>query len=108
MALVKIFHNVFSDKEEIMSAFIIVNCTPKDSDKLQAYSKQVPDTLTEFSGQLLAKGPVEVLTGQFEHKVQVVLQFPDQAKAKAWFESKPYQALTELREAAMDASFQLI
>ncbi len=91
-----------------MTAYIIVGVTPKDADKLQQYGATVPPTLAKYSGEVLAKGAVEQLHGQFEYKVQVILAFPTRDDAYNWYHSEEYQALIPTRDQGMDSQFQLI
>ena len=91
-----------------MSAYIIVALDPTNSDKLEQYSAAVPATLAKFQGELLAKGPAEVLSGDEGRKVQVILSFPSRQQAYDWYHSEEYQALIPIRDAAMDADFKLI
>ena len=91
-----------------MSAYIIIGFTAKDTDKLQQYGASVPTTLAKYSGEILAKGPVEKLQGDFVHQVQVVITFPNREKALGWYNSDEYQALIPLRDEGMDSQFQLI
>jgi len=91
-----------------MAAFIIVGFTPKDTDKLQQYGASVPPTLAQFSGEVLTKGPVKKLQGDFAHKIQVVISFPNREKALGWYNSDDYQALIPIRDRGMDSQFQLI
>ena len=91
-----------------MTAYIIIGLTPKDAEKIQQYGTKVPPTLTKYSGQLLAKGPVEQLHGQFDHKLQVILAFPTRDDAYNWYHSEDYQALISTRDQGMDSQFQLI
>jgi uncharacterized protein (DUF1330 family) len=91
-----------------MAAYIIVGLTPKDAEKLQQYGASVPTTLAKYSGEVLAKGNVTQLHGQFEHKVQVILEFPSRDDAYSWYHSTDYQALISTRNQGMDSQFQLI
>jgi uncharacterized protein (DUF1330 family) len=91
-----------------MSAYISINFSPVDPEKLQQYGAAVPATLSNYSGEYVVKGPVELLCGQTEFKMQVILQFPSRAQALAWYNCAEYQALLPLRNAAMHAQFQLI
>ncbi len=47
-----------------MTALIIVDLTPKDKDKLSAYSEMSAETLVEYGGEFLGKGSIEVLHGE--------------------------------------------
>ncbi|GAA3917612.1 DUF1330 domain-containing protein [Litoribacillus peritrichatus] len=91
-----------------MSAYVIVGFTPKDKEKLQEYSASVPPTLAKFSGEMLAKGPIEHLHGDADHAMKVIVTFPSKDEAIAWYNSEEYQALIPTRDQGMDAKFQLI
>lgn len=91
-----------------MPAYITVGLTPTDADKLQQYGASVPPTLAKFSGEILVKGPVQILHGNFPHKVQVIISFPSREKALDWYNSDDYQALIPTRNQGMDSQFQLI
>jgi len=91
-----------------MTAYIIVGLTPKNADKLQHYGASVPPTLAKYSGEILVKGPVEQLHGQFDYKVQVIIAFPTREKAHDWYYSENYQALVSTRDLGMNSQFQLI
>jgi len=91
-----------------MAAYIIVGFSPKDVEKLQQYGASVQSTLAKFSGEVLIKGPVEQLHGEFDHKIQVILEFPSRDHAHNWYNSKEYQALISTRDQGMDSQFQLI
>merc|ERR1711881_230544 len=80
----------------------------KDPNKfVPEYAMKVPDTLTPFGGNFIGKAsahlPPEM---QFEkpvttfgdvHTLSFIIEFPDEAKAKGWFESAAYQALIPVR-----------
>ena len=91
-----------------MSAYIIVGTTPKDLDSLQQYGALVPATLAKYSGEILIKGPVEQLHGDFNYKAQVIIEFPSKDEALNWYNSDEYQALIAIRNKAMNSQFQLI
>ena len=91
-----------------MTAYIIVGLTAKDTEKLQRYGAGVPPTLAKYSGEVLVKGPVEQLHGQFDHKVQVILAFPSRENAYNWYHSEGYQALISTRDQGMDSQFHLV
>ena len=91
-----------------MASFLIVDFTPKDSDKLKRYGASVPETLAPFEGKVIARGEVHNLHGNEQHTHQVILSFPSSNDAKAWYQSPDYQALIELRNEGMDADFKLV
>jgi uncharacterized protein (DUF1330 family) len=90
-----------------MSAYVVVQATPKDPDKMQQYGAAAGPTLAAYGGKLAVGGPIETLYGECPHERMVVLEFPDAAAARKWYNSEEYQALMPLRKAAMDAVFVL-
>ncbi len=91
-----------------MSAFVVVQGTVTDPDKMQEYGAAAGPTVAAHGGELMARGPIEVLSGSSDHKISVVIRFPDAAKARAWYESAEYQALIPIRESALNSVFTLV
>jgi uncharacterized protein (DUF1330 family) len=91
-----------------MPAYITVNFTPTDEEKLRQYVAAVPATLVRYSGELLVRGMLEKLSGDTEYEMQVILAFPTREQATDWYHSPDYQALIPLRDAGMRSQFQLI
>ncbi|AZP11771.1 DUF1330 domain-containing protein [Undibacterium parvum] len=91
-----------------MPAYITVDFSPTDKEKLQEYGAAVPASLTKFSGEYLVKGPAEQLFGDTEFQMQVILTFPSRELALAWYHSPDYQTLVPLRNAAMRSEFRLV
>jgi uncharacterized protein (DUF1330 family) len=91
-----------------MPAYITVNFTPTDKEKLQQYISAVPATLARYSGEFLVRGIFETLSGNTDYEMQVILAFPTREQATGWYHSPDYQALIPLRDAGMRSLFQLI
>ena len=91
-----------------MSALIIVDLTPIDTEQLSHYSAQAAATLVPFGGEFIAKGPIEVLHGEAAHSTKVVIQFPDRDSAAGWYASDAYQALIPIRNKGMNSQFHLL
>lgn len=91
-----------------MTAYIIVDLTPIDSDKLQQYSALAAETLIPFGGEFLVKGPIELLHGASDLQTKVIIGFPDRDSASGWYHSTAYQAIISLRNQAMTSQFHLI
>lgn len=91
-----------------MPAYITVNFTPTDEDKLRQYIAAVPATLAKYNGEILVRGMLEKLSGNIDYEMQVILAFPTREQATGWFYSPDYQALIPLRDAGMRSQFQLI
>jgi len=91
-----------------MSIYITVGFNPTDKEQLQQYGASVPSSLAKYSGEILAKGPGEILHGTGRHSMQVIIAFPSRELATGWYNSDEYQALIPIRDAGMDADFVLI
>lgn len=91
-----------------MPAYITVNFSPTDEDKLRQYVAAVPATLAKYSGEFLVKGICETLSGNIHYEMQVILVFPTREQATGWYHSPDYQTLIPLRDAGMRSQFQLI
>ena len=91
-----------------MSAYVVVSLTPRDADKLKAYSAAAGPTVEQHGGRFVARGPVETLTGDSRHKIQAVIEFPSRDAALAWYNCADYQALIPLRNEGMDCDFTLV
>ena len=90
-----------------MSAYVVVHGTVKDADKMQEYGAGAGPTLAAHGGELVSRGPSEVLAGASPHQLLVVLKFPSRQNALDWYNSAAYQAVIPIREQAMDAVFVL-
>jgi uncharacterized protein (DUF1330 family) len=91
-----------------MTALIIVDLTPIDSEQLSQYSALAAKTLLGYQGEFIAKAPIEVLHGNSTHKVKVVIQFPDREKAESWYNSEEYQKIIPIRDKGMNSQFHLV
>jgi uncharacterized protein (DUF1330 family) len=91
-----------------MSAFVVVQGTVTDPDKMQEYGAAAGPTIAAHGGELMVRGPMEVLSGSSDHKISVVVRFADAASARNWYNSPEYQALIPTREAAFDSVFALV
>ena len=90
-----------------MTAYVIFNSTIKDMDKLKEYSASAGKIVAQHGGKFLAKGPAEILCGEAEHKLVVLLEFDSLDVAKGFYHSDEYQALIPIRDQGMDVIVQL-
>jgi uncharacterized protein (DUF1330 family) len=62
-----------------------------------AYLEQIDASLASFGGRFVIHGgDVELLEGAWPGHV-VVIEFPDRARARAWYRSPAYQSIVQLR-----------
>jgi len=92
-----------------MSAYIIVNIDVTDPEPYERYKSMAHATVTAYGGRYIVRGgPAERLEGSWEPKRVVVLEFPDAARAKAWWSSEEYRPAKALREASARSDMILV
>ena len=91
-----------------MSAYIVVEGTPRDKEALGRYGPPATASIKEFAGEVLAFGPWELIFGEGAYQNGMIVRFPDKDTALAWYNSPKYQAMLDIREAALDCRFRLV
>ena len=86
-----------------MTAYLIGHITIKDETLWQEYVAGVQGSLHPYVAKILFSGKLDqVLAGQHDHDLVVVIEFFDQSTLNSWFNSSKYQALIPLRDKAAD------
>ena len=87
-----------------MAAYIIVDSNVHNPDRMKDYADKVRGTMAAFGGKPIVSAPnPEVIEGEWSPQRIVVLEFPDAATARAWYDSPEYQEILQIRfEAAND------
>lgn len=84
-----------------MAAYMICTMTVHDPETYRRYTDVTPATLARHGGRFLTRGePVTTCEGEPFTQRMVILEFPDQASAQAWYDDPEYQAASEHRRAA--------
>ena len=92
-----------------MAAYLLVNIEITDPAGFDAYRKAVGATITAHGGRYLTRGgPTEVLEGDWVPKRVVILEFPDLARLKAWYNSPEYRPLMDIRKRTTKGDFVVI
>ena len=99
-----------------MTAYIVVDLTPNNADKMQEYGAAAAVTVAEHGGEFVVKGPITALNPEEnlnedqaeQYVTKVIIQFPDHDKALAWYNSDAYQAIIPTRKLAMKSQFHII
>lgn len=82
-----------------MSAYLFANVEVTDAAGYEQYRQRVSATIEAHGGRYVVRGgATEVLEGDWTPKRMVILEFPDMAQLKAWYESPEYSPLIELRQ----------
>jgi uncharacterized protein (DUF1330 family) len=91
-----------------MTAYVVVHAKIRDQEKLAAYSDAAGETIAAHGGKFVIRAPVlETLTGEGNYNRFVLIEFPDAATARHWYDSDAYQALIKNRDEAADMFFTL-
>ena len=91
-----------------VSAYMVVEGTVRDKEALGRYGSQATSLIKEFGGEVLAFGPWEMILGERAYQNGMIVRFPDKDTALSWYNSPAYQALLDIRNAALDCRFRLV
>lgn len=84
-----------------MAAYLYATGVIHDAASYETYRAQVPAIIAAHGGRYLVRGgATEVLEGGGEASRQVILEFPDMAALKAFYDAPEYAPLKRLRQAA--------
>ena len=76
-----------------MAAYVIVNVDVTDPARYDAYRPLAAASIEAAGGRYLARGgAAEVLEGSTPAHRLVVLEFPDAATARSWYDGEAYRA----------------
>jgi uncharacterized protein (DUF1330 family) len=93
-----------------MPAYVIA-CVNEtwDQEKLIEYRERNTDAVARHGGRFVARGGrLEVLEGDYAPVRVVVIEFPDVAAARGWYESPEYAPLRELRRSASSTDILIV
>lgn len=92
-----------------MAAYLLVNIEVTDPVGFEEYRKVVGATIAAHGGRYIARGGItQVLEGDWTPKRVVMLEFPDIARLRAWYDSPEYRALIELRQRTSNSDLVIV
>lgn len=92
-----------------MPAYVIVDIEVTDPVRYEAYKRLAETTVIAYGGRYVARGgQVQVLEGAWPTHRLVMLEFPDAATARAWWDSPEYRPARELRQATARSRMILV
>ena len=92
-----------------MSHYIVARVSIHDKDIYSTYEDGFMEIFSRYNGELLAVDEdVTVLEGEWPCTRTVLIQFPSEEEALAWYKSSEYQELAKHRFAASDADIALL
>jgi uncharacterized protein (DUF1330 family) len=92
-----------------MAAYILASIKVTDAERYPEYARQTPAVVEKYGGRFLVKGGAyEEIEGSWPGRRLVVIEFPDAAAAKRWYESPEYQQLIPLRQAYAETDLVIV
>jgi uncharacterized protein (DUF1330 family) len=93
-----------------MPAYVIADVRDaRDLEALAEYRRGNTESVARHGGRFIARGGgLEVLEGDWDTRRIVVIEFPDMATARDWYESDDYAPLKALRRSASDTNIILV
>ncbi len=86
-----------------MAGYVIVNVTIRDPIRYEEYRQMATPTVGAYGGRYLVRGgAVDVREGGWTPSRLVVLEFPDAAQARAWWDSPEYAPAKAVRQSCAD------
>ena len=80
-----------------------------DAEAIAEYRRRNTDAVAHHGGRFLIRGgEATLLDGEWDTRRIVVIEFPDAAAARAWWDSEDYAPLKELRRRASDTDIVLV
>ena len=92
-----------------MSAYVIVQIEISDPATYDRYKELAPPSIVAYGGRYLARGgATATLEGSWAPSRLVILEFPDLAAARAWWDSPEYAEAKALRHAAASSEMVVV
>jgi len=92
-----------------MPVYLMAQLNIHDRATYAKYGSAFMDVFNPYGGKLLSvEEEPEVLEGEWGYTRTVLLEFPSEALAHAWYESVDYQAIARHRRAASTANVVVI
>ena len=92
-----------------MAAYIIVDVNIHDPRVYTEYLQLTPASVASGGGKFIVRGgATETLEGDWKPNRVVVLEFPDAATARAWWESPDYEPIKAIRQRSATTQMILV
>jgi uncharacterized protein (DUF1330 family) len=92
-----------------LPAYVLVQIDIRDPVRYEEYKRLAPPSIRAFGGRYLVRGGAsEALEGSWHPPRLVILEFPDNERARAWWSSEEYSAAKSLRQACAETRMVLV
>jgi uncharacterized protein (DUF1330 family) len=86
-----------------MSAYVISDVEIVDHELIGEYRTLAQASIAQYGGRYLARGgAIEPVEGGWNPKGLIIVEFPDMARARAWYRSPEYAEALRIRRRALD------
>ena len=81
-----------------MAAYIIADLDIKDREGFESYTAQVPDIIAKHGGKYIVRGgEFEIVEGDWDAHRIIILEFPDMAAVRRFWDTDEYKEILPLR-----------
>jgi uncharacterized protein (DUF1330 family) len=92
-----------------MPAYVISDVVFRDPQAIEAYRSHAAHAIAHHGGRYLARGgAVQTLEGTWRPERIIIVEFPDMARAHAWYASPEYAEALRFRDAALSRDLILV
>lgn len=92
-----------------MAAYFISDITVRDRAAFEIYRTRAADAIHAYGGRYLARlGEVQILEGQWNPNMIVIVEFPNLEQARAWYRSPEYAFALEVHDKALARNLILV
>ncbi|MDA0231413.1 MAG: DUF1330 domain-containing protein [Proteobacteria bacterium] len=92
-----------------MAAYVIANIEVTNPGLMGEYAAKAKPTVEAHGGKAIVLGAeADVVEGDWRPNRLVVIEFPDMAAAKGWYNSAEYQEILPMRLEASNGDFVMV
>ena len=92
-----------------MAAYLISDIRLRDNNAFQVYRTRAAEAIYKYGGRYLARlGEVQVLEGNWNPNMIVVVEFPSLERAREWYRSPEYALALEVHDEALSRNLILV
>ena len=89
--------------------YVLLDIKVTDPDAFQKYAWEVRPLLESYGARYLIRaGEMEVIEGEWDHGLPVLLEFPDRETVDAFYRSEEYAPLLKLRLDSTEGTLSVI
>lgn len=92
-----------------MSRYLLAQINIMDRNEFRKYEKELLGTLSPYNAEILAvdDDPI-VIEGNYNYTRTVIIRFSTEKELKKWYDSKEYQEILSIRQAASEGNLLIL